>query len=646
MPLLSKVLSLNSERHTGNQISPKQSHPRSNSTISEPNPQNFTTGSKPSTKFSLSINLESPPIVLYGLPTESSGSIISGILTLTIKPVVSSSRSSFEEVELNSVTLSLVQTMKYTSPFTIPNSELSICSKCRLRAHELARWDILKSKASFPMGEHSYPFSHLFPGSIPATSKLGSANSQSYIKYELIAIAKTPNKGEQVKLVLPITVSRSVLRGPDRNSLRIFPPTETTASVVLPNVVYPKSTFPIELKLDNLVSGSKQRRWRMRRLTWRIEEHTRVKAYACEEHQSHLTKLEKQYRGEKKKKPRSTQTKPNVVRTDINLMHSPSSAHYHEQISTNPTEIDIPVEEEDEPVSSGPSQAHQSFIEDFITRPTSDESSNDQTQDNSTYTPPPGPPQSSDSDKHIYLEERRIVSYGELKSGWKSDFSARGKVELIGHVSASGLSRGLNNPINKITSEDPIPQSEPTEDATIACDIDDPTLGVHVEHTLVAEAIVAEEIIHNIERTRKGSISSRTASYNKPPPSADSGSSSGTSGQQQQQAQGQSQMGVPTGAARVLRMQFKLQITERSGLGIAWDDEVPPTYEDVRTFSPPIYAKASPGIAPVSSGSRVRASVLDGIGNTPIVGRRGRSDTGTSIDEMNDLQENIQDLTL
>ena len=49
---------------------------------------------------------------------------------------------------------------------------------------------------------------------------------------------------------------------------------------------------------------------------------------------------------------------------------------------------------------------------------------------------------------------------------------------------------------------------------------------------------------------------------------------------------------APTGAARVLRMQFKLNFTERSGLGVSWDDEVPPLYEEVRRVeAPPNYAE-------------------------------------------------------
>lgn len=45
---------------------------------------------------------------------------------------------------------------------------------------------------------------------------------------------------------------------------------------------------------------------------------------------------------------------------------------------------------------------------------------------------------------------------------------------------------------------------------------------------------------------------------------------------------------TPTGVARVLRTQFNLTVTQRAGMGIAWDDEQPPLYEDVPA-SPPAY---------------------------------------------------------
>lgn len=79
------------------------------------------------------------------------------------------------------------------------------------------------------------------------------------------------------------------------------------------------------------------------------------------------------------------------------------------------------------------------------------------------------------------------------------------------------------------------------------CDVDSPA-GLTVTHNMTIELIVAEEYCPN--RNPK--------------------------------------LVTPTGAARVLRMQFKTHVTERSGLGISWDLEQPPMYEDVPA-SPPSY---------------------------------------------------------
>jgi len=49
---------------------------------------------------------------------------------------------------------------------------------------------------------------------------------------------------------------------------------------------------------------------------------------------------------------------------------------------------------------------------------------------------------------------------------------------------------------------------------------------------------------------------------------------------------------TPTGAARILRTQFHLLLTERPGLGVSWDEETPPVYEDVPA-SPPHYTNVT-----------------------------------------------------
>lgn len=95
-----------------------------------------------------------------------------------------------------------------------------------------------------------------------------------------------------------------------------------------------------------------------------------------------------------------------------------------------------------------------------------------------------------------------------------------------------------------------VPISTFTDDISIpaACDALVPDLGFSVEHSLVVEILVSEEYV---------------------PVGAHFAPS-------------------PTGAARILRMKFGVDLTERGGLGIAWDDEVPPTYNDV-PISPPGY---------------------------------------------------------
>src|SRR5699024_7684145 len=79
------------------------------------------------------------------------------------------------------------------------------------------------------------------------------------------------------------------------------------------------------------------------------------------------------------------------------------------------------------------------------------------------------------------------------------------------------------------------------------CDLATPG-GLEIRHNLVIELIVAEEFCPNWHTT----------------------------------------LFPPTGAARVLRMQFHLPVTEGPGLGISWDEEMPPVYGDVPA-SPPGY---------------------------------------------------------
>ncbi|ABN65176.2 conserved hypothetical protein [Scheffersomyces stipitis CBS 6054] len=667
MALLSRVLHHHSDRPDRRE---RSSSFRSNSSSSSFSNLTPTRSGPPSIShystspsFSISVTLESPPIVLYGQPSESTGSIISGLLN----------SSSEAEIDVESVTLSLVQTIRYTKPFLLASSTISNCKDCTTKTTTLARWDVLTTRCSFAVGSHAYPFSHLLPGSLPASCKLGSPNSQSYIKYDLIAVAKKSNSNSETIVKLPINISRSILRGPDRNSLRVFPPTEVTAAAVLPNVVYPKSTFPVELKLNYVVNAAGDRRWRMRKLTWKIEETIKTRASSCAKHEQKRRALE----AHQKKIPppkdnpvnRASNHHSNIHTSMSFLAHPRNNGHHNLNGPDNsapddsePVTDDV-VNDVEEMIRSGPSHAHENFIEDFGSNGNVESSRlrSNQLPTSNNITPEPT---QQDLGEYLYIEETRAVSHGEIKSGWKSDFSGRGTIELVADISAYNCSSGFSKNVTKMSSDDDRVddlQIGLRNGANICCDMDDPCLGVFVFHTLILEVIVAEEIVHNLQHKRTersegilnltpvDSSSSALVDENGAPTPTTEFIPSTTP----------SQMGVPTGAARVLRMQFKLCVTERSGLGIAWDDEVPPTYEDVRTLSPPTYTpKGTPVTGPVT-GSVVSASqtpgsgrgtpnVLYGVGETPLMGSLGlnREVRPLNLDELADLDERIQELSL
>lgn len=632
MSFLSRVLHHNAEKSTSRASSPAHR--------------------KEAAPYSLQIRLELPPVVLYGDPRESTGCIISGILTLDVHPPrtrrntdpplppdsgllpvssrgltpVSSARSlaslRSDAVTVDSVVLSLVQTVHYTKPFLVPSTLIQLCKNCATRKNVLARWDVLPQSLSCPVGPHAYPFSHLLPGLVAALTKLGGPSSHSFVKYDLVAVATTGLK--KTTAVLPLDVLRSILRGPDRNSLRIFPPTEMTASAVLPGVMYPKSTFPIELRLDNVVSLKLDRRWRMRKLLWKIEEHTQVRASACSHHQAKLTAIEEAKRKQHLAKTLRTGQLPGAGSPDgpsrsVGMHHlTINTLVYIGSYSSDQHTIQPPASAA--PPTNGAAQGDQDVVVDVEEAPTnriSDEvvrfeedfglGGNNTSNSANEQAAAEAAALVEESKEALFVDELRVIAHGEVKSGWKSDFSGTGRIELVAEISALNCSTGPRSYTLKASSTGTLPD-EMTEglrnDANISCDISDPALGLFVGHVLMIEVIVAEEVA---SKPAQGSVNNDMGLM--PVNSTNSvGSMSGNL------------VGVPTGAARVLRMQFKIVVTERSGLGIAWDDEVPPTYEDVRALSPPNYETLSTGSPFSPLTARPTPAVLYGVGETPDVG--------------------------
>ena len=404
----------------------------------------------------------------------------------------------------------------------------------------------------------------------------------------------------------------------------------------------------------------------MRKLVWRIEENIKVRAHVCPKHSGKLDAIEKLYKKSPQKIEKPSGMHHSTVQTNVAFIYSPSTQSSNEPVLLeNGLPDSVPLDDGshdiEETVRTAPSNVHQTFLEDF------GGASANAGPIESTAGSALTPQQSNrpyDSEKHLYMEETRTINYGEIKSGWKSDFSGKGRIEMVANISVNRLSTGSNNHITKVSTDDKVHAGNDFKNgANISCDIDDPTLGVFVTHTLIVEVVVAEELVHHVDRKNSNHLnptssrdsvnprrgaSSNSVPNNQSPNLAPTSSNSAPNNNTQLS-------GVPTGAARVLRMQFKLPFTERSGLGIAWDDEVPPTYEDVRTLSPPNYqdqsVNATPPPAPPpptpggsSMPDRPTPNVLYGRGETPIVGSFGLH--GQNQQSLDGMMDNMQELSI
>lgn len=353
----------------------------------------------PSKPAKMAIEMESPPLVFYGSVAQSSGALMSGSILLTVTD---------PEIRLQTFEMNLVARVVFKKPVQ------KDCPSCTTKDTIMFKWKFLTEPTKFTHGIHTFPFSYLLPGHVPATC----INHLAKLGYVLEASAVT-SLCETIDVSRTLVIQRALNPTGDKTSVRIFPPTNLTVRVVHPSVLHPIGEFPVQMTLNGVIDKSLkniERRWRIRRLNWRIEEKSRNISAACPKHA----------------------------------------------------------------------------------------------------------PRVGGEGKGILHEDVRTLAHDDVKNGWKTDFGTEGgSIEF------------------EFT-----PSMKPTMDS--CCDVSSPN-GLEVSHKLHLEIIVVEE-----------------------------------------QTSGLGQRAAPTGSARVLRMEFKLLLTERSGMGISWDEEMPPMYEDVPN-SPPGY---------------------------------------------------------
>lgn len=573
------------------------------------------------------MNIETPPILMFGMNGESSGAFFSGNVIVDV----------YNEVKIKSVKVYLIQVTKYSMPFT-PNQTLQGCEECTRRIMEIANWDLLPEEKIMETGKsYSYPISQIIPGDLPPSTFF---SKDSFIKYELVSMIEYGDESI-INLSMPIMIQRSILRSHDRNSLRIFPPTDITASAVIPNVVYPRSVFPIEIRMDHVVN--KDRRWRMRKLNWRLEESTIVKLGHCSDHtakfessQKEMKKLQRNRKMHKSSGGIGHNTLnfyfdvPDKVVKARALAETARVAAEQEmnriQEGRDPvneeSEFDIVQTNEMGPLGSNwtlsqqqsPTIAPMTSLSDVLSGPRRGGASTGLANPDEVILQNQNQnQQSQQSDVELYVEELKALAMGELKSGWKSDFSGDGRIEMNVEIPLNNLvSAGFNNTsssLSSITSSncnsplfDPGVYQANNNECNCSVDVDDPKLGVFISHNLILEAVVGEEVLNGVMHHQSKSPEPVGKHPLLPQPSVSSTVSNeshasarlGLSasdfqdvkvGPQQSTGNKSSPMnnvhGVPTGVARVLRMQFRVCLTERSGMGVSWDMEVPPTYEAI-----------------------------------------------------------------
>ncbi|KAG0648958.1 ldb19 [Hyphodiscus hymeniophilus] len=226
--------------------------------------------------------IESPPLVFYGASTSSTGALLSGQIRLTVH---------HENMAIDKFKMRLALEVTRKKPFH------SHCQECSHQSTDLTTWNFLQGPATLAKGEHSFPFSFLLPGHLPPTMK-GSLSAIHYVLRATVA----PVTGEPIKLSQVLNIKRAVNPGDTpRHSIRIFPPTNLTANCELPPVIHPIGETMISMRMDGVVKRNAdtktQTQWKLKRLTWRLEETQKTISPACPKHAAKLGNVEDAKKG-------------------------------------------------------------------------------------------------------------------------------------------------------------------------------------------------------------------------------------------------------------------------------------------------------------------------------------------------------------
>ncbi|KAG6014290.1 hypothetical protein E4U41_004881 [Claviceps citrina] len=236
---------------------------------------------------SLSWSIESPPVVLYGAPGESTGALISGLMYMHVQE---------EALQVDGFVATLSMHTRYKKPFH------GHCAGCQTRVAELKTWRFLGQPTSLRRGTHQFPFSALLAGDLAASVNAPLVCISYVFRAEAVVAARRPaapsSSSTSVSSSAPflplrfertLDVKRSLPEPPcPHHSVRVFPPTNIKASAHYASVIHPTGTNQMTLRLDGLLSRNEKVRtvdlWKLRKVSWKLEETIRTCAPACDKH--------------------------------------------------------------------------------------------------------------------------------------------------------------------------------------------------------------------------------------------------------------------------------------------------------------------------------------------------------------------------
>ncbi|QPG95504.1 hypothetical protein C2857_000989 [Epichloe festucae Fl1] len=235
-----------------------------------------------SSSASMDWRIESPPVVLHGSPEESTGALVSGLLYVRVGE---------EALEVDGLVATLSVHVTHKKPFQ------GHCAECQTQVTELKSWRFLGQSTCLRRGNHQFPFSTLLAGNLPASVNTPVISISYHFKAEAVAaVAAVPSPTSTSSLSLsPLKLDRilDVKRSlPEplypRHSVRVFPPTNIKASAHYTSVIHPTGSNRITLKLDGLMNHNDKVKtvdlWKLRKVTWKLEETIRTLAPACDKH--------------------------------------------------------------------------------------------------------------------------------------------------------------------------------------------------------------------------------------------------------------------------------------------------------------------------------------------------------------------------